>query len=254
MALLTMPSWRLDGRRALVTGASRGIGLAAAQVLAQAGAEVVLAARGVDELEAACASLRATGARAAPWVLDVRDSAAVREGMQRLGPFQILVNNAGTNRPKHVTDVDDDDLDTLLDLNLRSAFIMAREFSRALIASGQPGSVINVSSQMGHVGSPGRSVYCATKHGVEGMTKALACDLGPHGIRVNTLCPTFVETDMTREMLRDSAFHRFVMDHIVLGRLARLEDLMGPILFLASDASAMVTGTALLVDGGWTAS
>lgn len=254
MALLTMPSWRLDGRRALVTGASRGIGLAAAQVLAQAGAEVVLAARGTDELEAACASLRATGARAAPWVLDVRDSAAVREGMQRLGPFQILVNNAGTNRPKHVTDVDDDDLDTLLDLNLRSAFIMAREFARALIASGQPGSVINVSSQMGHVGSPGRSVYCATKHGVEGMTKALACDLGPHGIRVNTLCPTFVETDMTREMLRDSAFHRFVMDHIVLGRLARLEDLMGPILFLASDASAMVTGTALLVDGGWTAS
>lgn len=254
MALLTMPSWRLDGRRALVTGASRGIGLAAAQVLAQAGAEVVLAARGADELEAACASLCATGARAAPWVLDVRDSAAVREGMQRLGPFQVLVNNAGTNRPKHVTDVDDDDLDTLLDLNLRSAFIMAREFSRALIALGQPGSVINVSSQMGHVGSPGRSVYCATKHGVEGMTKALACDLGPHGIRVNTLCPTFVETDMTREMLRDSTFHRFVMDHIVLGRLARLEDLMGPILFLASDASAMVTGTALLVDGGWTAS
>lgn len=254
MALLTMPSWRLDGRRALVTGASRGIGLAAAQVLAQAGAEVVLAARGADELEAACASLRAAGARAAPWVLDVRDSAAVREGMQRLGSFQILVNNAGTNRPKHVTDVDDDDLDTLLDLNLRSAYIMAREFARALIASGQPGSVINVSSQMGHVGSPGRSVYCATKHGVEGMTKALACDLGPHGIRVNTLCPTFVETDMTREMLRDSAFHQFVMDHIVLGRLARLEDLMGPILFLASDASAMVTGTALLVDGGWTAS
>ncbi|HCL85346.1 MAG TPA: 3-oxoacyl-ACP reductase [Comamonadaceae bacterium] len=254
MATLTMPSWRLDGRRALVTGASRGIGLAAAHALAQAGAEVVLAARGADDLQAACADIRAAGGRAEAWVLDVCDTAAVREGLQRLAPCQILVNNAGTNRPRHVLDVSDEDLDALLALNLRSTYVVAREFARALVAAGLPGSVINVSSQMGHVGSPGRSVYCATKHGMEGMTKALACDLGPHGIRVNTLCPTFVETDMTRDMLRDDAFREFVMGHIVLGRLARLEDLMGPVVFLASDASAMVTGTALLVDGGWTAS
>lgn len=254
MSSLTMPSLRLDGRRALVTGASRGIGLAAAHVLAQAGAEVVLAARGAEDLEAACTAIRRAGGRATPWVLDVRDSAAVGEGMQRFGPFQILVNNAGTNRPRHVTQVSDDDLDALLALNLRATYVVAREFARVLVAAGQPGSVINVSSQMGHVGSPGRSVYCATKHGVEGMTKALACDLGPYGIRVNTLCPTFVETDMTRDMFRDDAFRKFVMDHIVLGRLARLEDLMGPILFLAGDSSAMVTGTALCVDGGWTAS
>lgn len=253
MKHLRTPSLRLEGRRALVTGASRGIGFAAAAALAQAGAEVVLAARGEADLAAACEALRTGGGRATPWLLDVRDTEAVRAGMATHGPFQVLVNNAGTNRPKPAVEVTDDDLDAMLALNLRSAFVVAREAARVLLAAGLPGSFINVSSQMGHVGSPRRSVYCATKHAVEGMTKALACELGPHGIRVNTLCPTFVETDMTRPMFEDPEFRQLVMRNIALGRLATLQDLMGPVLFLASDASAMVTGTALLVDGGWTA-
>lgn len=253
MNFLKTPSFRLDGKRALVTGASRGIGWAAACALAEAGAEVVLVARSEPELQSACEGIRSAGGKVMPWVLDVRDAQAVRQGIAQRGPFHVLVNNAGTNRPQLAVDVDDDDLDSLIDLNLRAAFIVAREVARGLLAANMRGSLINISSQMGHVGSPRRSVYCATKHALEGMTKALACELGPHGVRVNTLCPTFVETDMTRAMFEDSKFLDSVMQKIVLGRLATLDDLMGPILFLASDASAMVTGTALLVDGGWTA-
>ncbi len=251
---LRTPSLRLDGRRALVTGASRGIGLAAAHAMAQAGAHVVLAARGQADLQAACHAIQAEGGQAEAWVLDVTDAAAVRQGMAQRGPFQVLVNNVGTNRPKPLVEVSDDDLDTVLALNVRAAFVVAREAARVLTAAALPGSFINVSSQMGHVGSPGRTVYCATKHALEGLTKALACELGPQGIRVNSLCPTFVETDMTRAMLRDPTFRQKVLGHIALGRLASLQDLMGPVLFLASDAAAMVTGSALLVDGGWTAS
>lgn len=252
--LPTTPSQRLDGRRALVTGAGRGIGLAAAAALAEAGAHVTLVARGAEEIQAAAAAIRARGHHAEALPLDVTQPEAVRSALAARAPFQILVNNAGTNRPALATEVTESDYDAVMGLNVKAAFFVAREVARALLQAGLPGSIIQVSSQMGHVGGPRRTVYCASKHALEGMTKALAWELGPHGIRVNTLCPTFIETAMTREQLQTPAFRDFVLGKIALGRVGRLEDIMGPVLFLASDASAMVTGSALMVDGGWTAS
>ncbi|MCM5570234.1 SDR family oxidoreductase [Burkholderiaceae bacterium FT117] len=253
MALPATPSFRLDGRRAIVTGAGRGIGLAAAVALADAGAEVTLAARTRPELEALAEAIRARGGRAGTMVLDVTDSAAVARAFAESAPFGILVNNAGTNRPRLMTDTSDEDLDAIVDLNVKAAYRVAREWARALLPTGRPGSLINVSSQMGHVGGMKRTVYCASKHAIEGFTKALAWELGPAGIRVNSLCPTFIETEMTRPMFADPAFVEYAAPRIALGRFGKLEDVMGAVVFLASDASAMVTGSALMVDGGWTA-
>jgi NAD(P)-dependent dehydrogenase (short-subunit alcohol dehydrogenase family) len=185
--------------------------------------------------------------------LDVTDPAAVRREVAAHGPFQVLVNSAGTNRPSEIASMRDEDLDAVLDVNVKAAFYLAREVAAGLMAAGLPGSLITVSSQMGHVGGPKRTLYCATKHAVEGFTKALAWELGPHGIRVNTLCPTFIETALTRPMLADERFRHFVESRIALGRIGRVEDVMGAVVFLASDASALVTGSALMVDGGWTA-
>ena len=252
-ALPRTPSMRLDGRRALVAGAGRGIGAAAAAALAQAGAEVTLASRSADELEALATALRAEGAVAHVLPLDVTDAQAVRREVAARGPFQVLVNSAGTNRPSTLAEMADADLDRVMDLNVKAAFYLAREVARGLQAAGLPGSLVTISSQMGHVGGPRRTLYCATKHAVEGLTKALAWELGPHGIRVNTLCPTFIETAMTRPMLADDGFRRFVESRIALGRIGTVEDVMGAVVFLASDASALVTGSALMVDGGWTA-
>lgn len=249
------PSFRMDGRKALITGASRGIGLAAACALAEAGAHVVLAARNTRDLRSAQQQIVANhpDAVVAIWPVDVTDAAAVRQGMAAHGPFHVLVNNAGTNRPSLLDEMVDEDLDDVIDLNIKAAFYVTREAARMMRAHGLPGSIINVSSQMGHVGGPKRTVYCATKHAMEGFTKALALELGPASIRVNTLCPTFIETEMTRDMFRDPAFQKYVGTKIALGRLGRLEDIMGAVVFLASDASGMVTGSALMVDGGWTA-
>ena len=252
-AKLLTPSFRLDGKRALVTGASRGIGEAAAHALAQAGAEVVLVARSLPELDAVAQAIRAQGGRAKTLPLDVTDSSAVQRDIAAQGPFQILVNSAGTNRPALLTQTSDEDLDAVLLLNVKAAFYLAREVARGLIAAGMPGSLINISSQMGHVGGPKRTVYCASKHAIEGLTKALAWELGGQQIRVNSLCPTFIETDMTRPMLADPEFMTLVQSRIALGRLGQVQDIMGAVVFLASEASALVTGSALMVDGGWTA-
>ncbi|MDT7534553.1 SDR family oxidoreductase [Sphingobium sp. SA2] len=252
-ALPKTPSFRLDGRRALVTGAGRGIGLACAAALAQAGAHVTLAARSGEEIAAGAEAIRAAGGQA-DWVrLDVSDVAGTARSLDALAPFDILLNNAGTNRPKPFTEVSEEDYDAVLGLNLRAAFFAAQIVARGMIAAGLRGSIIHMGSQMGHVGGARRSLYCASKWGLEGLSKAMALDLAPHGIRSNTIAPTFIETPMTRPFFEDKTFLASVLDKIKLGRLGSVEDLMGAVVFLASDASALMTGTSLIVDGGWTA-
>lgn len=244
------PSFDLTGQRALVTGAGRGIGLGAAAALAAAGAEVTLAARSLPQIQAAAAQI---GPRARALALDVTDIPAAAQAIAEAGPFDILVNNAGTNRPKPVWEVSEGDYDAVLDLNLKSAFFVAQAVARGLIAAGRPGSLIHMSSQMGQVGGANRTLYCASKWGIEGLNKALALDLAPHGIRSNTIAPTFIETPMTRPFFQDEGFRASVLARIKLGRMGQVQDLMGAVVFLASPASALMTGSTLTVDGGWTA-
>ena len=246
------PSFRLDGRRALITGGGRGIGLAAAAALAEAGAHVTLTARTSSEIEDAAESIRSDGGSADAIVLDMLDTAAVRNVVETTDPFDILINNAGTNRPKTMSETTEDDFDAVLDLNLRAAYFVAQAVTDTMLAAKIPGSIINISSQMGHVGGPLRTVYCSSKWAIEGLTKSLAMELGSHGIRVNSIAPTFIETPLAKEMLKDPAFREAVLSKIKLGRTGQVEDLMGAIVFLASDAAAMITGASLLVDGGWT--
>ncbi len=244
--------FRLDGRRALVTGAGRGIGLAAASVLAEMGAAVTLAARTREEIERAADTIRANGGAADCIVIDVTDLRAVATEIGGRPPFHVLLNNAGTNRTDLFLDVKVEDFDFIFDLNVRAAFFVAQAVARSLVVAGQRGSIINVSSQMGLVGATRRSVYCASKWAMEGMTRAMAVDLAPHGIRVNTLCPTFIETPLAGRFLANPTFRTEVLSKIKLGRIGQVEDLLGAIVLLASDASAMMTGSSLVVDGGWT--
>lgn len=247
------PSFRLDGKRALVTGGGRGIGAAAAAIFAQMGAEVTLCARTADDVEAHAAAIREAGFAATAFTLDVRDITAVQREIAVRGPFDILLNNAGMNRILPITEITEDDYDAVLGLNLKSALFVGQAVANGLIAAGRPGSIINVSSQMGHVGSAGRSLYSASKFALEGLTKCMACDLAPHGIRVNTICPTFIETELTRPILDTPGTREWVLGRIKFGRLGQLDELSGPLLLLASDASSLMTGSALMVDGGWTA-
>jgi len=248
-----LPSFRLDGRRALVTGAGRGIGLAAAAALAEVGAHVTLCARSEGEIEAGAEAVRKAGGSADTLVLDVADLAAMTAALAERPAYDVLVNNAGTNRPKPFVEVTAEDYDAVLGLNLRAAFFVAQAAARRMIEAGLKGSIVHMSSQMGHVGGPRRSLYCASKWGLEGLSKSMALDLAPHGIRVNTIAPTFIETPLTQPYFQDQAFLAEVVSRIKLGRLGQVEDLMGAIVFLASDASALVTGTSVVVDGGWTA-
>ena len=250
MTLPKTPSFRLDGRRAIVTGAGRGIGRAAAAALADAGAAVTLVARTAAEVEAAANEIE-QGAIAA--TLDVSDIAAVKAFFADRPAFHILVNNAGTNRPKPMWDVSEDDFDAVLDLNVKSAFFVAQHCVQQMMAEGVSGSLIHMTSQMGHVGGPNRSLYCGSKWALEGMNKCFALDLAPHGIRSNTIAPTFIETPLTKPYFEDEAFKTHVLGKIKLGRIGQVQDLMGAILFLASDASALMTGTSMIIDGGWTA-
>ncbi len=251
--LAKAPSFRLDGKRALITGGGRGIGLAAASALADAGAHVTLAARTATEIEAAAAAIRARGQAAEALALDVTDLPAMQAAIAKAAPFNILINNAGTNRPKPMVEVTIEDFDAVMGLNVRAAYFVAQAVARRLIEARQPGSIVNISSQMGHVGAAHRTVYCASKHAMEGFTKAMAIELAPHQIRVNSLGPTFLETPMTKPFFENKAFRDEVLAKIKLGRLGQLDDLTGAIIFLASDASALMTGSALVIDGGWTA-
>ena len=253
MTLPCTPSFRLDGKRALVTGASSGIGRGAAVALAGAGAEVWLVARRAPELEGLADAIRADGGKAMALALDVTDLDATARALAAHGPFDVLVNSAGLARHAPALDTTPSDYDAVMGLNLRAAYFLTREVARGLIAAGKPGSLINISSQMGHVGGPDRAVYCASKHALEGMTKAMALEWAAKGIRVNTICPTFIRTPLGEQTLKDPERRAWILSKIKLGRVGEIEDLMGPIVFLASDASALVTGTHLIVDGGWTA-
>jgi NAD(P)-dependent dehydrogenase (short-subunit alcohol dehydrogenase family) len=252
VGLPTTPSFRLDGKRALVTGAGRGIGLAAAAALADVGAAVTLAARTLSEIEDAAGAIRARGQQADALVLDVTNDAALHSALKGK-VFDILVNSAGVNQPGPFVDTRPEVYDKIFDLDMRASYFVAQAVVRELVAAKKPGSIINVTSQMGHVGWAGRTIYVAAKHALEGFTKALAVELAPIGIRVNALAPTFIETPMTEASFKNAAFKQAVLDKIKLGRLGQVEDLMGAIVFLASDASALMTGASLVIDGGWTA-
>lgn len=253
MELPHTPSFRLDGKRALVAGASSGLGLGAAAALAGAGAEVVLAARRAAELEETVAAVRAAGGRAEALVLDIADVAATAAAVAAQDPFDVLVNSAGSARHTSCLDTSPEDYDAVMAVNLRGAYFLAQAVARRLVAAARPGSIITISSQMGVVGGPERAVYCASKHGIEGFSKAMAIELGPRAIRVNTICPTFIRTSLAEQTLARTEMAAWVRGNIRLPRLGEVPDIMGAVLYLASDAGALVTGTALLVDGGWTA-
>lgn len=247
------PSFNLSGKRALVTGASRGIGLGGAMALAEAGAHVIMAARNKDEIEKAAEKIRKAGFSAEGISLDVLDFAAVEKACNNHGPIDVLFNNAGTNQPTPFTEVTPENFDLITDLNLKAAFFVAQAVAKNMIKHKRSGSIIHTSSQMGHVGGIDRSVYCGSKFGIEGVTKASAIELAKHNIRVNTICPTFIKTPMTQSTFDDPERTSWIEEKIKLGRVGEIEDIMGAVLFLASDASSLVTGTSLLIDGGWTA-
>jgi NAD(P)-dependent dehydrogenase (short-subunit alcohol dehydrogenase family) len=250
---MSIPNFRLDGKRALITGAGRGIGAAAAEALAAFGAQVTLVSRTGSDIEDLAARINASGGKAFWKVGDVTDSRAMAALVDDGEAHDVLVNNAGMNRTDTFIDVKEEDFDAIYALNVRACFFAAQAFARRLVREARPGSIINMSSQMGHVGAATRSVYCGTKWAIEGMTKAIAVDLAPAGIRVNTICPTFVETPMANSFLKSDGFKAEVLSKIKLGRIGTVGDITGAVVFLASDASALMTGSSIIVDGGWTA-
>ena len=253
MGLPKTPSFRLDGKTALITGASSGIGRAAAVALAEAGAYVTVAARRAGALDQLVAELQDAGHSARVQVMDVANIPETQKLVADLGPFDVLLNSAGLARHSAAVDTNEPDFDAVSDLNIKGAYFLTQAVAKGLIAVGRSGSLINISSQMAHVGGTDRAVYCATKHAVEGFTKAMAIEFGKHDIRVNTICPTFILTELTQATFNDPEKRAWVERQIKLNRVGQVEDIMGAAVFLASDAAAMITGASLLVDGGWTA-
>lgn len=252
MSLPRTPSFRLDGKSALVTGASSGIGLGAAVALAEAGAAVICAARGLDRLQAVVGEMRAAGLVADPLQLDIADAQALR-GVFAARAFDIVVNSAGLARHSAALETEASDFDLVMGINLRGAYFLSAEAARAMIRDQKAGSIIHISSPMGHVGGIDRAVYAASKHGLEGMMKSMAIEWGRQGIRVNTICPTFIRTPLTQSTFDNPERVAWIEEKIKLGRGGEVEDVMGAVVYLASAASSLVTGSALMIDGGWTA-
>lgn len=250
---VTAERFSLEGKRALVTGASKGIGFGVAKGLAEQGAEVWMVSRNLEELEKAANQIRFSGGIAHTTRIDLLDEMTVRDFVSDSPLFDVLVNNAGMNIPRAFLEVSEDDFDAIFDLNLRAPYFLAQAIAKKIMDHDRSGSIINLSSQMGHVGAVDRTVYCGSKHAMEGWTKAMAIEFGPHNIRVNTVCPTFIETPMTLPFFQDPMFQKQVLSKIKLGRVGKIEDVVGAVVFLASEASSLITGSALMVDGGWTA-
>ena len=248
-----LPSFRLDGKNALITGAGRGIGMGASIALAESGANVTLVSRTDSELKELTKHINSLGYKASYVVIDVNDEKAISKLIEDTDPFDILINNAGTNKPAKLIDTDLNDFDYVMSLNVRSVINLTKNVVKKMLYNNIKGSIINVSSQMGHVGGPNRTTYCSSKFAIEGFTKSLAIELGPNGIRVNTVCPTFVITPMTKKFLKNKKFKRDTLGNIPLGRFAEMSEISSAVVYLASDAASMITGTSLLVDGGWTA-
>lgn len=243
----------LSGLTILITGAGRGLGHAAAIMLAECGADVIGVSRTMGELEGLQSTIKSTGGVCDIASLDVTDRAAVRAFIGGLPKLDGVINNAGWNNPQHALDVDDESFDRIVDLNLRAAFTVAQAAAQKFVELKVPGAIVSMSSQMGHVGGPLRSAYCMSKFGLEGMTKAMAVDLAEHGIRVNTVAPTFVDTPLAAQFLKDPEFKSFVLGSIPMGKLATEDQIAAACVYLCAPASAMTTGTSLIVDGGWTA-
>ena len=249
----TTPSFRLDNKRALITGAGRGIGLGASIALAEAGCEIVMVSRTDEELKKLSNYINGLKLKSTYKVIDVTNDIKLEKYINEEKPFDILVNNAGTNIPSSLIDTKIDDFEYVMSLNVKSVFNLTKHVVSKMLKHNIQGSIINVSSQMGHVGGPNRTTYCSTKFAIEGFTKSLSIELAPKGIRVNSICPTFIKTPMTEPFLNDENFKNQVISMIPIGRLGEIKDLMGPFVFLASDASSLMTGASVLVDGGWTA-
>ncbi len=253
MTLPKTPSFRLDGKRALIAGGSSGIGLACAVALAEAGADVTLSARNAAKLEAVVQDMRAAGFRANAIQMDVTNIAATETIVAEHGPFDVLVNSAGLAIHAPAIETQEADFDAVSDINFKGAYFLTRAVAKGLLAANKPGSLINITSQMAHVGGIDRAVYCGTKFAVEGFTKAMAIEWGKQAIRVNTICPTFIRTPLTEQTFNNPKRVAWIMDKIKLGRVGEVTDMMGPVVYLASDASALMTGTHMIIDGGWTA-
>ena len=251
MILPSTPSFSLQGKRALVTGASSGIGQACAVAMAEAGASVVCAARSADRLNKTVDAILLKGLDAHAVVLDQADLGALKSAIQE--PFDIVINSAGMARHKTALETLPEDFDVVMDVNLRSAYFLSTYSAQLMKKAKINGSIIHISSQMGHVGGTDRSVYCASKHALEGMVKSMAIEWGPLGIRINTICPTFIRTPLTQIILDNPERVKWIEEKIKLGRVGEVQDIMGAALYLASDASSLVTGTHMIVDGGWTA-
>ena len=243
----------LSDQTILVTGAGRGLGRSAALMLAESGADIVAISRTLSELETLKTEVEAAGRACQIASLDVTDRAAVRTFIDALDALHGVINNAGWNNPQHALDVEDESFDRIMDINLRAAFTVAQAVAKKFVALKVPGSIVNMSSQMGHVGGPLRSAYCMSKFGLEGMTKAMAIDLAEHGIRVNTVAPTFVATPLAGPFLENPEFRSFVLESIPMGKLATEDQIAGACVYLCAPVSAMTTGTSIIVDGGWTA-
>ncbi len=252
MSIPKTPSFRLDNKKALVVGGSQGIGLACTSALAEAGAKVMMCSRNTGKIASVVAEFNALGFKVSGYKLDVSSVQEIKNFFQEFGPFNILVNSAGMARHTSAFEANDADFDRVMDVNARGAYFVATEAARGMVELGG-GSIIQISSQMGLVGGLDRTVYCASKHAVEGMTKAMAIEWADTKIRVNSICPTFIKTELTRDTLKDHDKVAWIKSKIKLGRLGKLEDIMGAVVFLASDASSLVTGTNIVIDGGWTA-